>query len=102
MNKKLRNIIISIFSIMLILVVAFPRREMLNDGGSVEYIARLYKITKYHELAENGYMVGTGIAILGKEIYNNKKLKVEENNENNNSENMAVNEIVEQIRENKK
>lgn len=70
MKKKI--IIICIIIILLILVV--PKRNMFWDGGTVEYKALLYKITKYHKLDENsksGYNDGIKIEILGFTIYNN-------------------------------
>lgn len=70
MKKKI--IIICIAVILLILVV--PTRKMFWDGGTIEYKALLYKITKYHKLDENskdGYNDGIKIEILGFTIYNN-------------------------------
>ena len=61
----------------LILLIPIPMR--LKDGGSVEYRAILYTITKYHKLApieentEQKYIDGIAIRILGIEIYNNTK-----------------------------
>ena len=75
MKKKL--IIILIIIIGLILLIPIPIK--LRDGGSIEYRAILYSITKYHCLApieENGeeqYIDGLGIKILGMEIYNSTK-----------------------------
>ena len=47
----------------------------LKDGGSIEFKAILYKITKYHRLSsieeDVKYIDGIAIEILGKEIYNN-------------------------------
>lgn len=73
-NKKI--IIISIV-VIFILILLIPVPMKLKDGGSVEYRAILYKITKYHKLAldsESGdskYINGVGIEIFGIEIYNN-------------------------------
>lgn len=70
MKKKI--IIICIIIILFILVV--PIRNMLWDGGTVEYKALLYKITKYHRLdqsSKSGYNDGIKIEILGFTIYNN-------------------------------
>lgn len=71
MKKKL--IIVSIIIIALILLIPIPMK--LKDGGSIEFKAILYKITKYHRLSSTEedvkYIDGIAIEILGKEIYNN-------------------------------
>jgi len=70
---KRKAILITIFLIAIILLFPIPMR--LKDGGSIEYKALLYKITKYHRLApidaESRYIDGIGIEILGVEIFNN-------------------------------
>jgi len=73
MKKKL--IVILIIIIGLILLIPIPMK--LKDGGSIEFKAILYTITKYHRLAPIGkdgeveYIDGLGIKILGMEVYNN-------------------------------
>ena len=71
MKKKIILIIIVLVAIILL----FPIPMRLKDGGSIEYSALLYKVTKYHRLApidaESGYIDGIGIEILGVEIFNN-------------------------------
>ena len=71
MKKKL--IIVSIIIIALILLIPIPMK--LKDGGSIEFKAILYKITKYHRLSsieeDVKYIDGIAIEILCKEIYNN-------------------------------
>ena len=71
MKKKL--IIVSIIIIALILLIPIPMK--LKDGGSIEFKAILYKITKSHRLSsieeDVKYIDGIAIEILGKEIYNN-------------------------------
>ena len=76
MNKKV--IIVMVFVVLLILLVPIPMH--LKDGGTVEYKALLYKISKVHSLTsieemENGkqYNEGIIVEILGFEIYNNVK-----------------------------
>ena len=75
MKKK-----IIIFVIILFLISIIPIPGTLLYGGSVEYNAILYKITKFHKLRnvsdweEKGmYITGTTIEILGIEIYNDTK-----------------------------
>jgi len=71
---KKKWIIILIIIISLILLVPIPMR--LKDGGSIEFKALLYTVTKYHRLTveeygETKYIDGLGIKILGMEVYNN-------------------------------
>lgn len=72
MKKKI--IIGIVIAIILLLLIPIPK--YFNDGGSIEFKAILYTITKYHKINENsetGYIDGIGIKILGKEMYNNVK-----------------------------
>lgn len=77
MKKK----IILIVAIFVGIILLFPIPMFLNDGGSIEYKALLYKVTKYHKLApvesEIGYIDGIGIEILGVEIFNSTEKKTE-------------------------
>ena len=79
---KKRIILFVILIIMLILLTPIPLK--LKDGGSIEYKALLYTVTKYHQISEKsetGYKDGVGIEILGIEIYNN--LETGKNNTEN-------------------
>lgn len=75
--KKKKILIIVI--IVLLVMLLFPIPMKLNDGGSIEFKALLYSVTKYHKLAsENSdkeYINGIGIKILGKEVYNSTEEK---------------------------
>lgn len=66
---------IKIVAIILILVTLFfPIAYKLKDGGTREYKALLYSITKLNALDNiypDGFRNGTIIKILGFEIYNN-------------------------------
>ena len=77
MKKKVILIVIILIAIILL----FPIPMRLKDGGSVEYRAMLYTITKYHRLApmetESGYIDGIGIEILGIEVFNNTDKRAE-------------------------
>lgn len=75
--KKKSIIIVVIIIALIVLLVPIPR--YLNDGGSVEYRALLYKITDYHQLVPEGfnYIEGIGIEILGIEVFNNAKEQTE-------------------------
>ncbi len=72
MKKKIRIVVI----IVLLLILFAPIPIHLKDGGTVEYKALLYKVSKVHRLpmylAENyKYEEGIIIEILGFEIFNN-------------------------------
>ena len=80
-NMKKKAIMISVAIILLVLL--FPIRNHLNDGGTVEYKALVYKISKVkrlisiEEMEQEGkikeYKHGIIIEIFGFEIYNNVK-----------------------------
>lgn len=74
MKKK----VIIIVVVIALLILLFPIPVHKKDGGTVEYTALLYKVSKVHSLTtleemENGktYNEGIIIEILGFEIYNN-------------------------------
>lgn len=70
-----------IITILIILVLMFPIRTQLKDGGTVEYKSLTYKISKVQRLiseeeAENkgkvqNYDKGIIVELLGFEIFNN-------------------------------
>jgi hypothetical protein len=78
---KKKAIIVSIVVVLLILL--FPIRNQLKDGGTVEYKALVYKVSKVkklisiEEMEQEGkikeYDQGIIIEIFGFEIYNNVK-----------------------------
>lgn len=58
------------------LVLLFPFRGHLKDGGSVEYRTALYCVTDVHRLIgntdpEHEYIDGIFVEILGIEVFNN-------------------------------
>ena len=60
--------------VMAILVLLIPIPVHLKDGGTIEYKALLYKVSKIHRLNANsltGYEDGITIEILGLKIYEN-------------------------------
>lgn len=76
MKKKVKIVLV----VIILLISLFPIRHPLKDGGTIEYKALLYKVSKVHSLAsleevENGktYNEGIIIEILCFEIYNNVK-----------------------------
>lgn len=77
MKKKILIAVIVI--ILLVLLVPIPMR--LRDGGTIEYKALIYTISKVHRLNHNlksGYDNGLIIKIFGKEIYNNVPNNIKE------------------------
>ena len=71
---KKKNIVI-IIVILLLIILLFPLQiNKLKDEGTVEYRSLLYSITKYHKLdksANDGYIDGIEIKVLGNKIYSN-------------------------------
>lgn len=75
-NKK---IIISIV-IVVAIILLFPIPLSLKDGGSIEFKAVLYSLTKYHQInheVDGGYVDGIEIKILGRKILDTRKKKTE-------------------------
>lgn len=67
---KKKNILIIIVIIALILLIPIPMK--LKDGGSIQFQALTYSVTKYHKLShevEDGYVNAIRIEILGIKIY---------------------------------
>lgn len=72
---KKRKVILIIITVILIILLLPLRKDMLWDGGSVEYKAILYKFTKVHRLANNGgHYEGVEIEFLGLKIFDNTKI----------------------------
>lgn len=77
-NMKKKVIIISV--ILALLILLFPIRNQLKDGGTVEYKALVYRVSKVNrlitieEMEKEGkvkeYEKGIIIEILGFEVYN--------------------------------
>lgn len=71
MKKKLALIVTGV----LLLACLFPMPNHLKDGGTVEYRALLYTVSRVHRLndldAERPYQEGTIVKVLGIELYNN-------------------------------
>ena len=67
-KRKSKKYIVVIAVLIILAILLIPRPRYLNDGGTVEYKAVLYNITKLHKLNEyspTGYDEGTKIEILG-------------------------------------
>ncbi len=74
--KKILVVLLSI----LLLILLFPIPLHLKDGGTVEYRAILYKISKVHRIASDEdieagqeFYEGIIIEIFGIEVFNNVK-----------------------------
>lgn len=78
MNKK-KLIIVSII-VLILLILLIPKSRYLNDGGTVEYKAVLYKVSKVSRLISREEMEAEGkvkdydkgiiIEVFGFEIFN--------------------------------
>lgn len=88
MKKK---IVIGIV-VFVMLVLLIPIRLQMKDGGSIQYKAVLYSVTKYHQITlkegsedngivESGYRVGWRFEVLGLEIFNNVRFVSDNNSE---------------------
>lgn len=72
---KKRKIIVFIITLLFILAL-IPIPMKLKDGGSIEYKAILYSVTKIRRIntqSMTGYETGWEIKVLGFQIYNNVK-----------------------------
>lgn len=81
--KKKKISIIAIIAVTL-LFVPIPLR--LKDGGSTEYKALLYSVTKIHKLndqSSTGYEDGWKIKILGIQVYNETDILINFEKDNN-------------------
>lgn len=62
---------ITIIIVVLLIVLLFPIRYRLKDGGSIVYKSITYQVTKVHRLYDiNGIEEGWEIEILGFRVYN--------------------------------
>ena len=63
-------------TIIVLVILLFPRRNTLNNGGTIEYKSVVYKVSKVHRYKidgkyNNNFENGIIIELFGKEIYNN-------------------------------
>jgi len=80
---KKKNLIIILVVILIVMLIPIPFK--LKDGGSTEYKALLYNVTKIHRInhqSSTGYEDGWKVEILGIQIYNKVNSYLEANNEN--------------------
>lgn len=91
---KKKYLIVAIIIIAL-LVLFIPKVNYLNDGGTIEYKAVLYSVTKYHKIKEDSageYLTGISVKILGFELYNNFDNKEIQKNEGKTNEQNQLDE----------
>ena len=80
-NKK-RVIVKTLVFLLVLLVIAalVPQKLRYRDGGTVEYRAALYSVTKWHAIAEGEepgeyyYRVGTTVKILGRTVHDDQRV----------------------------
>ena len=75
---KNKRLVVIAFLVLILLIIPIPFR--LRDGGSIEYKAILYSVTKIHRLnhqSSTGYEDGWKIEILGAQVYNEVDVYVE-------------------------
>ena len=70
-----KKVLIGLIIIVLVILL-FPRRNTLNNGGTIEYKSVVYKVSKVHRYKidgkyNNNFENGIIIELFGKEIYNN-------------------------------
>ncbi len=73
MAKKDRILTIIVSCTLLAFILLFPTKWTAKDGGTVRYQAILYSYTNKHTInrnADDGYVDGVIIEILGIEVYN--------------------------------
>ena len=75
-DKKIKKgKVIAVVIIVLIIACCIPVKRMLKDGGTVEYNAVLYSVTKVHSLYYDfGYMEGTQIRVLFFNVFDDVEL----------------------------
>lgn len=70
---KKKELIVAL-CVILVLVPFVPRVAFLKDGGSKQFTALTYRITKVHSMnsveAEEEFTTGTIVEVFGKEVYN--------------------------------
>ena len=69
--KRKQKVITGFIVIVLLLILLFPFRSVYRDGGTVNYKAVLYEVTKYH-IGVGEYIGGWNVKIFGFEVYDNQ------------------------------
>ena len=98
---KKKNICL-IFVVILLIIMLIPIPGKLKDGGSIEYNAILYSVTKYHKInpeSTKGYDDGWKIKIVGLTVYDktNTYVDIEKNKEDKKED--EISDVVMTIKE---
>ena len=82
-SKSRKRVIVKtlVFLLVLLIIAALiPQKLRYRDGGTVEYRAALYSVTKWHAIAEGEepgeyyYRVGTTVKILGRTVKDDQRV----------------------------
>jgi hypothetical protein len=79
-NKKRVIVKTLVFLLVLLFIAALiPQKLRYKDGGTVEYKAVLYSVTKWHAFAEGEepgeyFRVGTTVKILGRTVSDDRRV----------------------------
>ena len=97
-KKNIRLIVVGV----LLLIMLIPIKDQFYDGGSVEYKAILYSVTKYHKInleSTNGYDDGWTIKILGLTVYDKTNTYVEARKNKEDKKEDEISDVVMTIKE---
>lgn len=67
-----RKTSIFIISIIFLVVLLIPIKNVYKDGGTITYSAALYKVVKWHKInvtIEGGYKTGTEVFVFPKNLF---------------------------------
>ena len=69
----MKKTLTTICAVLLVLFLMIPMAYEADDGGTRQYVAPLYSITKQHSMytqdGESGYLTGTVVRVLFFEVY---------------------------------
>ena len=72
MKKRTLRIIASVLAVVLLI----PMRVVYKDGGSGGWHAIAWQYTRYHEIADGGYIVGSTFTLFGRlTVYDSRHLE---------------------------
>lgn len=71
LKNRTKKLIIGVIIAFLLVILLFPARIVYRDGGTVQYKAVLYEVTKYH-IGVGEYTAGWNVKIFGIEVYENR------------------------------
>lgn len=81
MDSKTRKKLV-VFIVVIVIAMLIPRYSAYKDGGTVEYQAIAYNVTKWHseQVEDNrkGFYTGTEISVFGLTVYNDAEFVPDE------------------------